>query len=250
MIIGIFTDILFLSIMYIMFLLTIFGIWGGKWLWKQLASSEKFKSGVPIYIKIVGCLAIVIFMVFIISGINLFYNGEASLIREIIQHGTMLMVYITFYDIGYILSIWKPIDDEQKVEQTKFIIKKRLSLIVSIFIAIYILISFFVILFITGEFLSQLFQHVVMGGVGFALGWIFWEHLKETRMLSGKFLKDLKLMSVIFEFPLVFLMVLGLFSVYSHSTLTLDKIILLGYILLFYLLAAYFIGLMLEVMKK
>ena len=81
------------------------------------------------------------------------------------------------------------------------------------------------------------------------MGWVFWEHLKETNILTGEFLKVLKRFSIIFEIPLVILMVLGIYSNLVINSL-IDRILLISYLLLFYLMATYFIGLLLEIINK
>ena len=248
-IIGFFTDLLSFSVIYIMIWLSYLGILGGKWLWKELTSSEIFKSGVPLVVKIIGSMVLLILFVFIGIGFFLFYNGEETLVRQIVQQGTILMLYIAFYNIGYLISIWKPLENPIESEKATFKIKKKLSLIVLIVIIIYVLSCFVILLFITGEMFSIFFQYMALGGFGLALGWIFWEHLKESDILSGKFLNDLKILSVIFEIPVVIVMILGIISNIIILPL-LDKFILLSYLLLFYLMAAYFIGLMSETMKK
>ncbi|MHA1785212.1 MAG: hypothetical protein ACTSX4_01495 [Candidatus Helarchaeota archaeon] len=224
--------------------LSIGGILGGIWLWDELSSSNLFKSGIPIYVKIIGVISILIFFVFIGAGFYLFYAGDEELLRLIVGQGTLLMTFAVFYNIGYLISIWNPIIKDENQEVSKgFKIKKKLSLIVLGIMCIYV-ISVFIIFQI-----SLIFQYLALGGIGFGLGWIFWEHLKETDVLSGSFHKLLKILSIIFEIPIFILMVLGIITNYFPD-IFLTNVILLSYLLLFYLMAAYFIGLMLEIIKK
>ncbi len=232
-----------------MIVLSIIGILGGKWLWKALASSDLFKTGIPIYIKIIGCIALVVFLIFIGFGFFLFYSTETDLIRVIIQQGTLLMLFVALYNIGYLISIWFASEKKNQNENLKFQIKWKLSITVIILLILYVFSCFVILLLITGEYLSILFQYMILGGIGIGIGWLFWEHLKEAKILSGKLLKDLKFVSIIFEIPVIIIMILGIISNYLHDVI-LDKIILLSFLLLFYLISAYFIGLMLEIIKK
>lgn len=249
--IGIFVDIILFSVIYLMIPLTVFGIWGGIWLWKELANSDYFKKGVPIFAKIFGIVAVVIFFVFIGVGFYLCYFGDPALIMSIVDMGTKLMFFVAVYNVGYLISIWKPFESGNQ-EKTGFKIQKKKSLFtiiaISAWAGISVLLTFTLFMYMFSNYLTILL-YLVVGGLALGLGWIFWEHLKETNMLSGDFLKMLKILSIVFEAPVILLTVLGMISGVLQD-IFLFRIILLIYLLLFTLMAGYFLGLIIEVVKN
>ena len=245
----IFIDFIIFPTMYIMIWLSIGGIHGGIWLWKEMASSDLFKHGVPIYVKIFGIVALAIFFIFIGMGFYMFYFGDIGFIQQLVHQGTILMIFAVFYNIGYLISIFmKPAEDIDDKE-SGFKIKVKLSFITLGIMGVYVITCFFIFFVLTQEFLSLGFICFGLAGAALCIGWIFWEHLKESKAISGDFFKLLKVLSVIFEIPIIILMVLGIITNFiPHSSLF--RFTLLGYLLLFYLMAAYFIGLMAETIKK
>ncbi|MHA1148594.1 MAG: hypothetical protein ACTSR8_10155 [Promethearchaeota archaeon] len=214
-----------------------------------MSNSDIFNSGVPIYIKIIGFISLSIFILFIGFGFYLFFTGSNALIHRILEQGTLLMTYAVFYNIGYLISIWKPIDVIDSDNNVEFEIKLKLSLWVLGIMGLYLIVCFFLFFFLTKEFLSIFFVYFSLGGAGLGVGWIFWEHLKETSIFTGKFLRQLKILSIIFEISLIVLMIIGIYSHFVLNSL-LDKILLISYLLLFYLIATYFIGLLWEIITK
>ncbi len=251
LIIGIFVDIILFSVIYLMIPLTIFGFWGGIWLWEQLATSDYFKKGAPIIAKVVGTVAIATIFFFIVAGFYLCYFGDIALIISIVNLGTMLMFFVAIYNVGYLISIWKPFESGNK-DKSGFKIQKKKSLILIIVVCAWILFSllltFTIFISITGNYFTILIYFVI-GGVAPGVGWIFWEHLKETNLLSGDFLKTLKILSITFEAPVILLTILGFISNFLQD-IFLFRIILLIYLLLFQLMVGYFIGLISQVLKN
>lgn len=217
----------------------------------------------------IGIIAILIFVIILAGGLKIYLVNDSTQINGIIDIGTKLMFFVAFYNLGYLISIWnikKEITpssnpnenlDEKSEEKNKpksrlnfpFKIKKRLSIIVISMICIWIVISLFIAYSIDGIWFSNLFKYLATAGIGVGLGWIFWEHLKESNMLSGDFLKNLKLFSVLFEIPIIIFTILGIYFVKEGLT-QYNQYLLLGYLLLFYLMATYFMGLLYETLKK
>ncbi len=248
-IIGIYTDIIFIPIAITLISLTIGGIIGGKWLWKKLASSDIFKSGVPIYIKIIGCIFLIGLIVFVALGFIILFTGDATLIREIVQQSMMLLLFGTLYNAGYLLSIWKPTPIPNDASLQTFKLQKKKIVLVGIITSVYVLTCFLLAFVLTETLISIYFLYLTFAGIGFSMGWIFWEHLKETRVLSGNFLTNLKLLSVGFELALVALTILNLVA-NSLNIPIIDRFALLSLLLLLYLSIAYFIGLTSEIIRK
>ncbi|NHI91845.1 MAG: hypothetical protein EAX96_05040 [Candidatus Lokiarchaeota archaeon] len=248
-ILTIFIDLIIFPVIYIMIWLSIGGIYGGIWLWKALMNSGLFKDGVPIYIKLIGIFASAIFLIFIGMGFYLFYFGDLGFMQSIVHQGTILMIFIVFYNIGYLISIFMKSAENMENMESGFKIKIKLSLIVLCVMGIYLISTFMIFFLITQEFFSLGFIYFGLAGTGICIGWIFWEHLKESKAISGDFHKLLKILSIIFEIPIIFLMILGLITNFMPHDF-LFRFTLLGYLLLFYLMAAYFIGLMLATIKK
>ena len=248
-ILAIFIDLVLFLTIYIMIWLSIGGIYGGIWLWKEMANSDLFKKGVPIYVKIFGIVVLAIFFLFIGFGFYIFYFGDYLFIQNIVHQGTILMVFVVFYNIGYLISIFLKSAENIEDKEPGLNIKVKLSVITLGVIGVYLILCFIIFLMITQEFVSLGFIYFGLAGAGLGIGWIFWEHLKESKAISGDFFKLLKVLSIIFEIPIILLMLLGIITNFIPH-IFLFRFTLLGYLLLFYLMAAYFIGLMAETIKK
>lgn len=252
LVIGFFSDLLISMILYLLVILTYIGIKGGSWLWVRLASSPSFKKGIPWYIKMIGLIAISIFMVILVGGVKIFLVNNPYQINRIIDAGTKLMFFLAFYNIGYLISIWNlkigSVESKNPLN-VSFKIKKRLTILVISIILIWIILSLIIGFSIDRIWFSDIFKYLAMAGISLGLGWIFWQHLKELNMLSGTFLKYLKLFSILFEIPIIILTILGIYFMNAGLTLY-NQFLLLGYLLLFYLITMYFIGLLYETIKK
>jgi hypothetical protein len=257
-----------LIIFFIPFIvLTYYGIVGGRWLWKSLASSNIFQSKMSIITKLVGIISLGIFFVFIVVGIQIFIISDTASINFIVDNGTKMMFFATFYNIGYLISIRKPtksITPDKPQENVssngnnrfKFKTKsiKKGLLLLGISIGLFGLVDLGLnILFLDNVILQESFNTIkiyfLLGSISIFLGWIFWEHLKESNMLVGAFYKMLWKLSIIFEIPVAALTFIGILMS-TLQILTMNPYILLGYLLLFQLMWAYFLGLMIETIKK
>lgn len=248
-ILGVMTDVIMGIIIFSMILLTVLGYIGGIWLWKELKSSDLFKSGVPLPVKIISPLGFIVLILFTVSGFFLLYGDNASLIQAIVQQGTNLMIFIASYNVGYLISIWKPALSLENGVKHQFTIKWKLGFIVIGFIMVFIVVMIISSVLFTGMILSREILYITLSVIGTPVGWLFWEHLKETQILKGELLKNLKVLSIIFIFPIIIVSITGIFAL-AMSDLILFKTVLLTYLLLFQLMTAYFLGLVVEIIKE
>ena len=172
MILAIFIDLVLFLTIYIMIWLSIGGIYGGIWLWKEMANSDLFKDGVPIYVKIFGIVGLAIFFIFIGFGFYIFYFGDYLFIQQIVQQGTILMVFAVFYNIGYLISIFMKSAENTVDKESGFNIKVKLSLITLGIIGVYLITCFVIFLVITQELFSLGFIYFGLAGAGLGIGWI------------------------------------------------------------------------------
>ncbi|MBD3350799.1 MAG: hypothetical protein GF364_04855 [Candidatus Lokiarchaeota archaeon] len=242
-----------------MVIFTLIGLIGGRWLWQRLSSSSIFVKGIPSYIKLIGIVAISIFFLILVIGFKFFFSENEIQIGNIVGTCTRLMFFITAYNAGYLLSIWQE-KSKEKAKNTleyknlseklfEFKIKKKPVITFILFIIIWIAASSFIIYLIYNNLENSIYFYTISAGVGFAIGWVFWEHLKQTKELFGSFLESLKLVSIIFELVVIVILVIGMWIEYTGLK-EFYKYALLGYLLLFYLMGAYFLGLLVETFKK
>jgi hypothetical protein len=220
------------------------GIVGGIWLWDYLGKSDLFRRGFTIFPKIFSVIGIIGLGIFTYMGFDVSFSGDLTLIDQITQMGTLLLFFMCWYFIGYLISIWNPKEIETQ-ESQKFKIKWKLSLMVFGVLGIYCLVIFLILYFPS----PSLFLYFIMAGVGFALGWIFWEHIGELDLLKGEFHKALKIMSILSTIPLVILVILGFMTINTWD-FGLKRIVILGYCLFIYLMWTYLIGLAISIFKK
>ncbi|MHA1379211.1 MAG: hypothetical protein ACTSRG_12585 [Candidatus Helarchaeota archaeon] len=252
--IGTFTNLLISILIFFLISLTFFGIIGGIWLWAYLGESDLFKGEITIFPKIIGIISIIGLGIFTFFSFKVAFSEDIFLINQIIKNGTILLFFMCFYFIGYLISIWNPKEISQS-ESHKFKIKWKLSLIVFSILGLYCVIVFGIlyIQFYNSLFLREQFQFNLMifllAGIGFALGWLFWEHLGELNLINGDFQKVLKIFSIISFIPLVILSILGLLILNSWDFYQ-KRLIILGYSLFIYLMFTYFIGLLISIFRK
>lgn len=106
--IGFFTNFFLSILIYLLIMLTPVGIIGGIWLWEYLGSSDLFKKGLSIFPKIIGFFGVIALGIFTIASFYVSFNGNLTLLSQIVQMGTNLMWFMCWYFVGYLISIWRP----------------------------------------------------------------------------------------------------------------------------------------------
>jgi hypothetical protein len=227
---------------------TYIGFLGGQWLWDKVESSKPLKL-LP-YILIVGIIGIIACLLFAIMGNFMFFLGNDSLVKTYIKRYTFIMMIGTFYNLGYVISIWNVKTPKEYTLTKRFSLNKKLCFIIAT------LILFYIIVILAISYLLSI-VHIInfkcafkylLCGIGSFVGWIVWEHLKKVIHFDPEFYKWLRSLSV------GFLLIIGTFSVLGIIGLSKDNIpflrwISLLYSLLSYTLLGYFVGLVYEIFK-
>jgi hypothetical protein len=258
-ILGYLLNFLFYSILiYITILLSFIGYFGGVWLWKYLASSELIKGDMKRIIKGVGILALIGFIGFISISIYISFNADFSLLQLIVTIANYLFGFMTFYCIGYLISIWRTaLVSEKTVEHNnegfkldwaiiKPVLKRALPCCAVIgLIMVIIGISL-------GQILTLLFYYgiILLLIVGLCVGYLVWEHLKKSNLISGSFQMQLKWISVAFLIALAGLTLYGVFISSIVPIIQLYRDLILYYSIFVICLFFYFLGLYISLIKS
>lgn len=250
--------ILFISIVLVIF--TVIGIKGGRWLWQRLSSSLVFDEGIPKYIKMIGLGFLLSLAVILLLGFYILADGGEVIIRRVTEACTALMYFVAVYNAGYLLSIYSIQKDSgfdkhslekepERMSFSAFTPDPKTLKIFGIVIGVWIPFSIILSIYAFDGVSDIRFYYLVSSIIGAAVGWTFWENLKQTGMIHGPFLKLLKIFSVIFELVVALIVVFGLWIQFTANR-SLEYPLMLIYLLLFYLMGAYFLGLLIEVMKR
>ncbi|MHA1651730.1 MAG: hypothetical protein ACTSYB_16175 [Candidatus Helarchaeota archaeon] len=251
-----FNCLFYLILLYFIVLGAIIGYIGGIWLWEYLATSELITNELKRRIKIGGLFILIGFAAFISFNLYIAFYGDFQFLQMIIYYGNNLLLFMFCYFIGYLLAIWKPQKEpeSQKNFQKKFsvdwvIIKRLFRVIIPICGII------FGIFLGIGLIQEQLLNYLLYYGIflllvlGFCLGYLIWEHLKKTNLISGQFQMQLKWISIVATGILGMLVGYGFF-VLSMQTFQLFQELILYYSVFLICMFFYFIGLFFSIFKS
>lgn len=261
LILGWVFDFIFYSVLlYLTGLVSVIGYFGGVWLWEYLASSELLTEEMKSLIKKVGWGALVVFIIIIGSTLFLSFSAQTELLISIVNWVNILLLFMLAYNIGYLVSIWrKPLKTEgdegialeEGVKIDWGIAKAVFKVALPSFSTI---IGATLIVGITQGQINTMFLAIgfqILLFFGFCLGYIIWEHLKRTNLISGRFLAQLKWVS------LIFLIASGGLTLYGIITVSTEVIIIqiLRELMLYYAvflvcLFFYFLGLFISILKS
>jgi len=204
--------------------------------------------------KIVGLcgtpalFAIVIFLVWMME------TQPPEFFRQFISPINILSWFLCFYMLGYDASILRPEPEEMKAPHgngkstLKFQIKWDL-LKKELFASI-IAIAPAVALLLLSSIDIQVFGMWVAGVVAFAMGFLFWEHLKETGILTGPFKRQLGILSFLTTVAIGSIAGYGVYVGFSAGNPESIRTLLLGIILFTESMAWYMLGLCIVVFRK
>jgi len=180
--------------------LAVVGFMGGTWFWQEIAESPIWKQ-VQIYVKIVGLCGATVSLAILIFLFWRMKTQPMEYFRQLISYINVGSWFLSFYMLGYDASIFHPEPEENKVlhgnekSAVEFHIKWDL-LRKELFASIAAIAPAAGLLLIHGIDI-QLFRMWVASVVGFAMGFFFWEHLKESGILKGTFKYQLILLSLL-----------------------------------------------------
>ncbi len=246
-------------LLHITLLVSLIGYIGGIWLWEYLATSELMKEDFRKLVKRVGVFALLGFIGLISVIGYLAFTAEIQLLHTIIKFVNWLMLFMIAYNTGYLLSIWREgavtegakgatSEGMQKVDWD--IIKAVLKIAApSLFI---VMGSTLTIGIIRGELdfvMTAVGLQILLFG-GFCLGYIIWEHLKKTNLISGDFRTQLRWISVIFMVVIGILTIYGFVVSYDIIIAELLRQLMLYYAIFLICMFFYFLGLYVSLMKS
>ncbi len=251
---------LFYSILlYITILVSIIGYVGGIWLWEYLASSELLTGEMNSLIKKVGWGALVLFVVLISGTVFLAFTAQPAMLESTVNLINWLLLFMLAYNIGYLISIWRrPLELNGGDNISSDDIKVDWRIVKAVFrIAVpslaTILGATLIIGIIQGQINTMLFAIGIqlLLFLGFCLGYVIWEHLKRTNLISGKFKTQLKWISVLF------LIISGGLTFYGFIMVSAEVInvqilreLMLYYGVFLVCLCFYFLGLYISILKS
>ena len=232
--------------------LALMGLLGGLWLWQKMAESPIWEQ-MRKYVKIVGLcgtpalFAIVIFLVWMMK------TKPPEFFRQFISPINILSWLLFFYMLGYDASILRAEPEEMKAPHgnekstLKFYIKW--DLLKKELFACIIAIAPAVALLLLSSIDIKVFGMWVAGVVAFAMGFLFWEHLKETGILIGPFKHQLAILSVVTTIAIGYIAGYGVYVDFSTGNSGSIRTLLLSLMLFIECLAWYMLGLCVVVFR-
>jgi hypothetical protein len=232
--------------------LALMGLLGGLWLWQKMAESPIWEQ-IRKWMKIVGLcgtpalFAIVIFLVWKME------TKPPEFFRQFISPINILSWLLYFYILGYDASILRPEPEEMKAPHgnekstLKFYIKW--DLLKKELFGCIIAIAPAVALLLFSNIDIQVFVMWVAGVVAFAMGFLFWEHLKETGILTGPFKRQLVILSLLTTVAIGYISGYGVYVGSSAANPESIQILLVSFMLFIEGLAWYMLALCVVVFR-
>jgi hypothetical protein len=228
--------------------LALVGLLGGKWFWQKMAESPIWEQ-IRGLVKIVGVGGTPVLFAITIFLVCMILTHPPEFFRQYVFLINIGSWFLFFYMLGCDASILRPEPGEIEVphrnEKTmlKFhikwdLLKKELfACIIAIAPAVGLLLLSWVSIYVFGMWIVSV--------VGFGMGFFFWEHLKETEILTSTF-KRLFLLTTI---AIGLLVGYGLYVDFSAGKPKSIQILLVVFTLLIWGLAWYMLGLCVVVFR-
>ena len=176
------------------------GLIGGIWFWQKMAESPIWEQWRKI-VEIIGLgFASLLFalVVFLVCEMEL---QPPEILRKYFSYINIACCSIFSYLLGYDASILRPKPEEMKAplgnEKSTLKFHFKLDLLKKALFAIIILIAPEVGLLLLSRISIYVFGMWVVGVVGFAMGFLVWEHLRETGSLTGTFKRWVVVLSLL-----------------------------------------------------
>ena len=243
-------------LLYLTVVVSIGGYIGGIWLWEYLATSELIKGDMKRTIKLVGTIALIGFIAFISFNIYIAFYGDFAFLQMIVTNANYVLLFMFCYFVGYLLSIWHPSEPSESDTASESMFKLDWNAIKKVLkIAIPICAITTGIILVIGIIQGQIMEYLIYCGIalllifGFFLGYLVWEHLKESELITGEFQAQLKWISVAAT------IVLGGLTAYGFWVVTLASFQLYQELILYYsvfliCMFFYFLGLYVSVIRS
>ncbi len=198
--------------------LALAGLMGGMWLWQKMAESPIFAQ-MRGYVKIAGLCGVPVLSAIVIFLVWTMKTQPPEFFRPYISCINIGCWYFFCYMLGYDASILFPESKGKKPPhgngQNGLKCHIKWDLLKTESILGIIAIAPAVALFLFSWRQIQFFEMWVAVVVGFALGFFFWEHLKETGILTGSLKRQLVILSL---FTTVVILGIWFYGVYVDSS--------------------------------
>jgi hypothetical protein len=232
--------------------LALMGLLGGLWLWQKMAESPIWEQ-IRKWVKIVGLcgtlasFAIVIFLVWMLE------TQPPEFFRHVIPPVNIVSWFLYFYMLGYDASILRPEPEDMKAphgdKKSTLKLHIKWGLLEKELFASIIAIAPAVALLLFSRIGIQVFGMWVAGVLGFAMGFFFWEHLKETGILTGPFKRQLVILSFLTTVVSGCIAGYGVYVGFSAGNPESIKILLVSFMLFIECLAWYMLALCVVVFR-
>ncbi len=242
-----------LLIIIVAVVLPLAGLMGGLWLWKKMAESPIWGQ-IRKFVKIVGVVSTPVLFAIVIFLVWMMKTQPPEDFRPYISCINIGCWFFFCYMLGYNASILLPESKEKKhphgneKNTWKYHIKwdlLRAELILGI-----LAIAPAVALFLFSWREIQFFEMWVAVVVGFAVGFFFWEHLKETGILTGSFKRQLVILSLFTTVVILGIWFYGVYVDYSGGNPESIQTLLVCIILFFACMAGYMLALCIVVFRR
>jgi hypothetical protein len=241
-----------LLIIILAVVLALVGLMGGLWLWGKMAESQSFPQ-IRRCLKIVGLCGASLLFAFVILLVWKMETQPLEFFRQYISCINILSWWVSFYMLGYDASILRPEPKEMKAPHgngkstMKFHIKW--DLLKKELFATIIAIGLAVVLLLFSMISIQVFKMWVASVVGSAMGFSFWEHLKETFIFTDTFKHWLVILSLVTTVAIGCIAGYGVYVGFSAWNPASTTILLVSTILFYECLAWYMLALCVVVFR-
>jgi hypothetical protein len=220
------------------------GFTGGMWFWQEMAESPIWEQ-IRILTKIIGLGGASVLFLFAF-GIFFVWKMETQpprFFRRCISLINIGSWSLFFYMLGCDASILRPETGEMDVplrkEKTTLKFHIKWDLLKKELFACIIAIAPAVVLLLLSSIDIKVFGMWVAGMVGFAMGFFFWEHLKETGVLTSTFKRLFLLTTVVIGS----IAGCGVYVVFLAGNLESIQMFLVSFMLFIWCMAWYMVGL-------
>ncbi len=207
-----------LLIIILAVILALAGFIGGIWLWQKMAESPIWEQ-IRKCVKIVGVSGTPVLCAIVLFLIWMMETQPPEYFRQYISCINIGGWFFFCYMLGYDASILLPEPKEKKpphgYEKNRLKCHIKWDLLRTESILGVIAIAPAVALFLFSWSEIQFFEMWVAVVVGFGMGFFFWEHLKETGILTGSFKSPLVILSL---FTTVVILGIWFYGVYVDSS--------------------------------
>lgn len=235
-----------LLIIIIAVALALIGLLGGIWFWQTMAESPNWEQ-IRRCLKILGPSGALSLFAILISLVWMIETQTTEVIRKFVPAMNIFSWFLCFYMLGYDVSILLPRSEEMKAphrnEKGTFKCHIKWDLLRKVLFAIIILIVPAVVLLLLSKISIYVFGMWVVGVVGFAMGFFFWEHLKEADVITGYFKRWLVILSLLTTVAIGFIAGFGFYVDFSAGDPESIRIFLVTFMLLIWGVAWYMLAL-------